>query len=770
MTVQEQVQPGDRSVIGVSRPRIDSREKVTGATEYAADVIVPARGLLHARLVLCPYAHARIRRIDRAAALGIPGVVAVLIADDLPIRARGEARMYGPLARSEVLFAGQPVAMVVADSEAAAEDGVDAVLVDYDPLPVVTDPGRAMPVGATIARLDRVTGGGDDDDLESAHTSVSESDERLTEAHSANVSGTHWHHRGDVEADLAASAVVVEGRFTTNWVYQSYLEPQSATAWVASSGDLHVSSSTQGIFYTRSELAKLFDLPVHRVRVEGAALGGGFGAKIFIVEPLVAGAALALGRPVRLVLTRREDFAMANPAPGSTFEVRLGADDDGRLTGLRARIVFDAGAYVESSLEGIASVLVAGPYRWNSFDIRGYGVRTNRVGTGSYRGPGGPQASFALESLLDELAARVGIDAIELRRRNLAGPGDARVDGETWEQIGAAEVLAALAAHPLWQARSTLPAGEGIGLGLGLWPGGRQPAAAICRLEPNGTLTVVTGVVDMTGVATGFAAIAAEVFGLDPAKVNVVAADTATAPKSPMSGGSVVTYATGRAVERAAAAAREKLLRYASELMEIDPADLEIVDGVVRPRGSPEKGRTVAEMAASLDGFGATPEPIEGHGGAPRPARAPTVSGHLVHVRVDPETGEARVLRYVLAQDVGHALNPALVEGQLTGGAIQGIGWSLLECLRFDEGGQLLTGSFMDYAVPGAADVPAIETILIEVPAPDGPFGAKGVGEAPVCGSTGAIANAVAAATGVRMHELPMTPPTIWAALHQRGA
>ena len=481
-----------------------------------------------------------------------------------------------------------------------------------------------------------------------------------------------------------------------------------------------------------------------------------------------AGASLRDAVRVRYFLTRREDFAMANPAPGSVFEVRLGADRDGRLTGLRARLVFVAGAYAESSLEGIASILVAGPYRWSSFDIRGYGVRTNRVGTGSYRGPGGPQASFVLESLLDELAARLGMDPIELRRRNLVRPGDPMVDGATWERIGAEEVLVALADHPLWRGRAELPPGEGVGVGVGLWPGGRQPAAAVCRLEPDGTLTVITGIVDMTGVATGFAAIAAEVFGLDPARVNVLAEDTATAPKSPMSGGSVVTYATGRAVQVAAAATREKLLRYAAELMEIAPGDLEIVDGMIRPIGSPGQGRPVAELAATLDGFGVNSEPIEALGGAPRPGRAPTISGHLVHVRVDPETGEVSVLRYVLAQDVGHALNPALVRGQLMGGATQGIGWSLLEGLAFDEQGQMLTGSFMDYAVPAASAVPEIETILVEVPAPDGPFGAKGVGEAPVCGSTGAIANAVAAAAGVRMRELPMTARRIWAATNAR--
>jgi CO/xanthine dehydrogenase Mo-binding subunit len=236
-----------------------------------------------------------------------------------------------------------------------------------------------------------------------------------------------------------------------------------------------------------------------------------------------------------------------------------------------------------------------------------------------------------------------------------------------------------------------------------------------------------------------------------------------------MSGGSVVTYAVGRAVIEAATATREKLLRYAAEKMEIDARDLEIVGGVVRPKGSPGAGRSVADLAKSLDGFAVEVAPIEGHGGSARPGRAPQVSGHLVHVQVDPDTGEVSVLGYVIAQDVGRALNPALVEGQLRGGATQGLGWALSEQMTFDDQGQLLSGSFMDYAVPAADDVPAIETILVEVPAPDGPFGAKGVGEAPVCGSPGAVANAVAAATGRRLYTMPMTAPRIWAAM-QDGA
>ena len=757
-----------RSLIGTSRPRIDSREKVIGSTQFAADVPVPANELLHGRLVLSLYAHARIEEVDASAALRVPGVVAVLTANDLPTKGRSQLRMFNPLARGQVVFAGQPVAIVVATSEAAAQDGVDAVHVSYDPLPMEVDPERAMAVGSPLARPDRRESG-EDDELGSAHAAIAAEDDAVVEDLSANVSGRRWHHRGDVAAALAGAAAVAEGRFTTNWVYQAYLEPQSATAWMGPSGELVVSSSTQGIFYVRSQLAKIYGLPFNRIRVEAAAIGGGFGAKILLIEPLVAGAALALRRPVRLALTRREDFAMANPASGSVYEVRIGADREGRLTALQARIVFDTGAFADTSLEGIGSLLMAGPYRWDAFDIRAYGVLTNRVGTGAYRGPGAPQSSFVVESLLDDLARKLDVDPIDLRRRNAVRPGDAMVDGDTWERVGAEEVLAALAEHPLWRRRGELPEGEGVGVAIGVWPGGRQPAAAICRLEPDGTLTVITGVVDMTGVATGFAGIAAEVFGLDPNAVNVVAADTASAPRSPMSGGSLVTYSVGRAVQKAADAAREKLLRYAAEGLEIDPGDLEIVRGMVQPKGSPGQGVSVAELAEKLDGFGVDAEPIEGHGGTNRPSRAPAVSGHLVHVRVDRETGEVNVLGYVLAQDVGKALNPALVEGQLRGGAAQGIGWGLLEGLRFDENGQLLTGSFMDYALPTASDVPPIETILVEVPAPDGPFGATGVGEAPVCGSPGAIANAIAAATGFRVRDLPMTAQKVWAAARPGG-
>jgi CO/xanthine dehydrogenase Mo-binding subunit len=770
------------SAVGTSWPRLDSREKVVGSTRYAADLAIPVPGLLHARLVLSPYAHATIESIDTSAALATPGVVAVLTAKDLPIKTYEDMRMFQPLATREAVFAGQPVAMVVAETEAQAQDGVDAVVVDYTPIDPTVDATAAMAVEASLARPHKHIAAEDAGQMASPHAAVGHADEaeatasphaavgggadrpKITEELSKNVVGKHWHKRGDVDATLASSAVTASGTFTTEWVYQAYMEPHGATAYLEGSGDLVVAGGMQGIFYTRSQIAKIFGLPISKVRAVGTPLGGAFGSKIMVTEPLAAAAALTLRRPVRLALTRREDMTMTNPAQATRIELAIGATQDGRLTGLKARLVFDSGAYSEWTVESIGAILIAGPYRWQAWDVKAFGVETNHVGTGSYRGPGGPQASFALESLLDDIAAQLGIDPLELRERNAVVPGDVMVDGEPWVRLGTREVLEALKQHPLWTGRKNLPEGEGVGLSVGVWPGGKEPAAAMCRLEGDGTVTIITGVVDMSGVSSGFATIAAEALGIHPSRVNIVASDTSSAPRSPMSGGSVVTYSSGRAIQRSVEDLKSRLLRFASEQLEIDPADLELKDGRVEPKGAPTKGMSITDLAEKLEGFGVTTEPIEGHGTGLPPSLAPSVSGHLAHVRVDPETGEARVLRFVIAQDVGRALNPALVEGQMRGGVVQGIGWALYESMTYDEQGQLLAGSFMDYAVPDSGQAPEIETIVVEVPAPDGPFGAKGIGEAPVCGSPAAVANGVKAAGGVRMHALPMTARRIWEA------
>jgi CO/xanthine dehydrogenase Mo-binding subunit len=757
------------SAIGRSVPRVDGRPKVTGGAQFAADVEV--RGLLHARPVLALPAHARIVSIDASAALASPGVVAVLTAADLPIATKGTDRLHEPLAREEILWAGQPVALVVAETAEAAADAVQLVQVETEPLAPVIDLDVAIAPDADRARLGREVVPLEAS-AESQHAAVGGGVEQFTpdEPMSDNVAKRTGYRRGDVEAALRTSDAVVDASFVTNWVHQGYIEPQVAMAELDPDGALHITASTQGSFQVRSELSKLFDIPIARVRVTGATLGGGFGGKLLIPDPLAAGATLLLRRPVRVELTRNEDFRMSNPAPAGIIEVTAGATKDGRLTGIRARLRMETGGFSEGSVEGIAAILTVGPYRWGAHEVVAYGVETNRVGTGAYRAPGAPQATFALEQVIDELATRLDLDPIELRRKNLVAPDDEMADGTAWGGIGLDQCLARLAEHPLWNERESLPAGEGVGLAVGAWPGGRQPASAICRLEADGRVTVITGVVDMSGTMTGFATLAAEGLGIASEQVSVTSADTASAPRSPVSGGSVITYSTGRAVQKATEALKEKILAYASLLLEIDVRDLELVDGAVQPKGTPERRMTLAEIGDKLDGFSSDFEPLEGHGGSVPPVLAPLTSAHLVHVRVDRDTGRVEVLRYVIAQDVGRALNPAIIEGQLHGGATQGLGWALSESMEYDEQGQLLTGTFLDYAIPQAPDVPVFEVIIVEVPAPDGPYGAKGIGEGPVCGAAAAVANALADATGVRYRTMPMTRPRVWRGIREAEA
>jgi CO/xanthine dehydrogenase Mo-binding subunit len=757
---------GRESAIGVPTPRRDSEPKVRGVTKYAADI--PVADLLHARLLLAHEAHALITSIDTSAARELPGVVAVLTADDLPIVAKGSQRSREPLAREEIVYAGQPIAIAVAETEALAADALELIELELEHLEPVLDLEAAVRPGAAPARV-RLPDEDGGSDVADAHASVSADDSGPDEELSDNVLGQVRVANGDVDGALQSSDVVARGRFETPWVYQGYLEPQTATAWFDPEGQLIISTSTQAAFNTRDEIIELFGLSADQVRVRAAPLGGGFGGKLLIPDPLVAGAALKLRRPVRLSMTRSEDFAAANPAGAEVLELELGADREGRLTGIRARVLADRGSTRDFGVESIAALLAAGPYRWQAHELIGYGVATNRVTFGAYRAPGAPQAHFAVETLLDEVATRLQIDPLELRLRNVLVAGDRSVAGQELAVFGARECLERVRDHPLWARRSELPAGEGIGAAIGWWPGGYEPASATCRLDSDGQVTIVTGAADMTGVETTFAAIAAETFGIPLDHVRVVYADTASAPYAGMSGGSKITYTVGRAVEMAAREARERLLDVAAEELEISPEDLEIVDGAVQPVGVPAKAMALKDLAGKVLTFGSPYPPVEGLGRVSLPA-APQAAAHLSHVRVDPDTGAVTVLGHVIAQDVGRALNPALVTGQMQGGVAQGIGWALFEELAYDEHGQPATGSFVEYAMPTAGGVPAIDTEIVEVPAPEGPYGAKGVGEAPVVGVPGAVANAIAAATGgTRVRRLPMTPERVWRAIRENG-
>ena len=766
--VQQQAQP---ALVGTSLPRQDGPDKVTGRARYAGDLSMP--GMLYARLVKSPYAHARIMNIDTSAALSVPGVVAVFTAETLGMtQADPLSRAQCPLAQQEALWCGHPVAIVVGETEAIAEDGAAAVEVDYDPLPVVIDPEAAILPGSPPARSSReisaVSGG-------EAHSAISQEGATVEEGkRSPNVSQTSPLKMGDIEVGLREAEVVVECSYRTHPVHQSYMEPQSLTVEPSPSGHhLVIWSSTQGLFNVRSAVAQALKMPERQIRVESVPIGGGFGGKETLLEPLVAAVASRLRKPVRLVYTRQEDLLAGNPAPQTVITIKLGAKRDGTLTALQARMILDSGAY-PNPLAWLSGFHFSSAYRCPNIDIRCDVVQTNKPGTGAYRAPTGPQAYFALESTVQELCQQLGMDPLQFRQINALKEGDLNIRHGHWPRIGYLECLEQIQQHPLWaqreQARQEAP-GElkgwkiGIGVAIAGWPGGTEPAAALCRLERDGTFTIVVGSVDVSGSDASLVLIAAEELNLPAAAVSVTHDSTDSMPYSGLSAGSKTTYTVGSAVLAAARDARRQVFTIAAEMLEASTEDMELRDGEVMVKGVPEKRVTLQQIAANSMGFGAPYEPVYGRGRSANRFTSPASAAHLAKVAVNPETGEVRVLDYVAAQDVGRAINPAEVEGQIHGGVVQGIGWALFEGMTYDENGQLLTSTLMDYALPQSQDVPTITSLLVEVPSQLGPFGAKGVGEPPVVPVAAAIANAIKDAVGVRMTQLPMTPECIFASL-----
>ena len=699
--------------------------------------------------------HARIVRIDAEAARRVPGVVGVFGGRDLPLRSPDPSdRNRAPLAIDEALFNGHPVVAVVASMEAIAEDAASLVSVEYEELPAAVDPEAAMRADAPIVRKHEA-----EDDAELAMHGAEQGAQSVKGPLPPNVASTVEFTRGDVEAGLGEADVVVERRYRTSIVHQGYLEPRAAVASVDAVGDVTVWTSVQALFYARAAVAEALGLPEHRVRVVAMPIGGGFGGKWVLLEPLAAALAVAVRRPVSVVLSRTEEFLATTPAPSSIVELALGARRDGRLTALRARVVFDTGAYGGAPVS-IAALLVGGYYRVPNLLVRGYEVLTHKPGCGAYRAPGAPQASFAIESAMDELAGRLGIDPLELRLQNAVVEGDPMPNARPWPRIGLRECL-----EPLRDAENAGPrrggASHGVGLAVGGWIGGVEPSSAVCRLNKDGSLSIVVGSVDLSGTNTGFAQIAAEAFGMPVDAVQVINADTDSAPYAGSSGGSKITYTVGAAVKLAAEDARRQLIRIAASHLEASPEDLEIVDRHVRVRGAPDRGVPIREFARMSMEFGARYEPVFGRGSVATVKRAPGFAVHLAEVEVEPDSGRVHVIRQLVVQDVGRAINPAAIEGQIHGAVAQGVGWALLERMAYDEGGRLQSATLMDYALPGVEQVPAVEVVLVEVPSEMGPFGAKGVGEPPVVGAAAAIANAVADATGQRFTELPITSEAV---------
>ncbi len=759
-------------IVGTPMRRTDAPAKLNGQEHFAGDLAIP--GLLHARPVMSAYAHARLTGVDATAALQVPGVVAVLTADDLPFApGGGPPRASESLARTEIVYAGQPVALVIADDEGAAETAAALVEIGYDVLPPVLDPAAAMAFDSPKTRVLTKVG---EDAAEAAMHGIgggAEAEQEPEERLSSNVSGQTHITMGDIAKGFAEAEVTAEGTYTTAWVHQSYIEPQTCVAMPDGMGGVNIHASTQGLFRTRQVVAQTLGLQEHQVRIVAMPVGGGFGGKFGLIEPLTAGAALAVRRPVRLAFTRSEDLLTANPTPACTITVKLGAKRDGTITALQSRLVVDTGAYPNSPMAG-AAFAIAGCYHIENLDIKGYEVLTNRLGPGAYRAPGNPQASFAMESVIDDLAEQLGMDPVELRLKNVPVEGDSRPDGKPWPRIGLQECLEYLRDHPHWNERATDGAKsngrfrEGVGIGVGGWRGGLEPAAAMCHLDPAGTVNVVVGAVDLSGTYTSFRMIAAEALGVDYELVRVIGSDSSNAPYAGGSGGSKIIYTVGQAVQRAAVDAKEQILALAAQQLEAAPEDLEMAGDRVRVKGLPSEPQyeiTLAKLAGLTSGFGARFAPISGRGLGAQTANAPGFSAHLARVRVDLDTGMVELIDYIATQDVGRAINPAAVDGQILGAVAQGIGWGLYEQMVHDENGQLITGTLMDYALPRAEDVPPIALELIEVPSPDGPFGARGVGEPPIIPVAAAIANAIHDATGVRPTAIPITAERLWRAL-----
>lgn len=729
--------------IGVGQRRLEGRAKVTGATRFTADLRLV--GLTHARLLLSPHAAARIRRVGLEAVRRAPGVLDAVSGADLPPAAAPGPDL--PLARERVYFAGQPVVAVVAETEEAAADAAALAEVDYQPLTPVLDLEGALLEGSPIV-LDAPAGGMDD---AGAH-GVGGGGEEEGAVAAPNVTSRVRFQEGDVEEALASSAIVVRGSYRLPAVHQGFLETHVSVAAPAPDGSLTVWTPTQGSFLTRRTVAERLGMPLSEIRVVPVAVGGGFGGKVCLLEPLVALLARRVGRPVMLELTRTEEFLMGRGGPAASVEIELGSDLAGSLTALRARLAFDNGAG-PGGLGALAALLMAGVYRLPAYQVVALDVATNKTPVAAYRAPGAQQAFFPLESAMDELAERLGQEPIELRLRNASRQGDLRPDGQPWPRIGLTECLEAARRHPVYT--SPVVEGEGIGVALGAWGGGREPAAAGCRVEPDGTLLLHLGSVDISGTDTTLAMIAAETFGTSVERVRVETGDTATAPYAGMAGGSKTVYTVGPAVQQAAAEARRQLLQIAAEELEAAVEDLDIEDGEVRVVGVPGRSLEVGHLAGLAAQFGGRYPPVLGQGRAAITEASPMFTVHVARALVDADTGHWRLTGYAAIQDVGRALNPPEVEAQIHGGVLQSLGRVLGEELVWDGQGQLQTASFIDYGLPTIDQAPSVQVELLEIPSPIGPFGAKGVGEPPAVPGPPAVANAINAACGRRLRELP---------------
>jgi len=742
-------------VAGRSLPRIDAPGKVTGSAVYAADFVLP--GMLYGKVFRSAEPHARLVRIDTARAAAMPGVRAVITAADAADVRYGAAVKDEPVFAPDVVrYVGQPLAAVAAITLEAAEAALAAIEAVYEPLPPVLDLAAALAPGAPLVH-----------EGWRAYTAIP------ILQRDGNVCNRARIVVGDVGRGWVEADHVFEHRFTTAMVHQGYTEPRAAVAAWDSSGQVTVWSNTQLPFDVQATLADILAIAPSKVRIIVPGVGGGFGGKLRIgVEHFAALLARKSGRPVKVMTTSEEELTAAYPRQGTVIELKTGVTRDGRLTARQGRIYFDTGAFAGSGpgVASVATMVLAGPYRTPNLHLEGYAVYTNKTNCGSYRAPSGPQANFAVESQMDIIADALGIDPLELRLRNIVHEGDEGPTGQVLTAVGLEECLRRAADAIGWPDRRPGP-GRGKGLAIGWWTTTGGSSGVYVKVNPDGSVTLNTGAVEIgTAALTGAAQVLAEALGVDLADITVISGDTASTPFDSGAQGSRTALAVGNACRAAAAELERKLFELAAAQLKTTENALTLRDKhVVGPGGRVSLaelarqsqvagGGMIAHGTFIAPGTAYDTKRVEGH---VYPAfHSPSFHAHAVDLSVDAETGEVTIHKYVVAQDVGFALNPIYIEGQIEGGVAQGLGQTLSEEIVYRDG-RVLNPDLTDYKMPTTLDVPRIESILVEHPGRVGPFGAKGVGEPPNIEPPAAVANAIAAAVGARITSLPITAEKI---------
>jgi len=763
------------SVIGKVLPRQDGVEKATGRAVYATDFQVP--GMAWGKVLYSPHPHARIVRIDTRRAREMPGVLAVLTGPELPDRRLSPTRDRPALARDKVRFVGDAVACVAAEDEETAQAAVEAIQVEYEPLPAVFDAEEAMRDGAPL--IHEVAAAAPSDGGYSRYLRV------WRPIPGTNICNYLSLVKGNLDEGFAQADHIFEDTFRCPMLHHCYMEPHACLASFDAQGGLTVWTSTQTPFRLRAELARFLDLPEERVRVIATRVGGGFGGKNRpLLEPLCALLSQRTGRPVKMVLSREEEFTATAGSLPVVIRLRTGVKQDGTITARHVTLIWDTGAYGDglvTSWHGRHSS--PGPYRIPHVRVDDYLVYTNKMPTTAFRSLGVHQITWACESQMDIIAARLGIDPVELRLRNILEEGSISHTGEVLDGVNLRECLLQAARAIGWPDRAARPPNHGVGLACFHKPSAPGTEAQVrVSVHPDGTVAVASGAAEIgQGTAMVLAQLAAEELGVPLEWVRVTMGDTGTTPFDHGTFSSRVVVHAGNALCQAAAEVRARLLDMAAGVLEADPSTLELREGKVWLRGTSGPGLPLEELAQATRGVG---WPVVGSGAfqgrgaydldldtgqsTGRPASEWKYGAQAVEVAVDPETGQVRVLRVVVACDCGRALNPLGLEGQVEGGAMMGIGGALWEELAFHQG-RVLNPSLKDYTMPTAADRVDIQSVLVEVPSPHGPYGAKGVGEPANAAIAPAIASAIYQAVGVRLTDLPLTPERLLRALREKG-